>query len=167
MFSGDRTPIAARCAVLLGLMLTLGGCGEDAQAKKIAYMQKGDAYFADGQYAAAVIEFRNTLKFDPQDAQGHYKLALSYLKKGGLPNLQQAFRELQRSVDLDPTIMDAQLKLGELSLLAKQFDKAQEHAEIVLKSTPESVDARLVLGQAYAGKRELEKAIAELRARTG
>jgi tetratricopeptide (TPR) repeat protein len=148
--------------VLLGLALAGAGCGGDAEARKIAYRQRGDAYYAAENYAAAVIEYKNTLQIDPQDAQTHYKLALASLKQGGLPHLQEAYRALQRSLDLDPTLLDAQLKFGELSLLVKQFDAAQEKAEIVLKGDPTQVEAHILLGHAYAGQQHLDQAIATL-----
>ena len=43
------------------------------------------------QYQEAAIEYRNVLQFDPKNAAAHYKLALSYLKIGGIPELRSAF----------------------------------------------------------------------------
>ena len=90
---------------------------------------------AQGKYPEAVIEFRHAITLDPKDAQPSYKLALVYLKQGEL-QLPNAFRALQRSVDLDPSLTDAQLKLGECSLLAKKFGEAQARANLVLQRDP-------------------------------
>src|SRR5262245_38485593 len=93
------------------LLLLASGCKGDPQARKATHLQNGDAYVAQEKYAEAAIEFRNAIKVDPKDAQPYYKLALVLLKQGELPQLQNAFQALQRSVDLDPSLTDAQLKL--------------------------------------------------------
>src|SRR5687768_4382238 len=103
---------SASLVLVLYLMLLSYGCTGDPQAKKAAHMQRGEAYVASKRYAEAVIEFANAVKLDPQDARAHYKLALAYLNQGALPSLQKAFQALSQSVELDPAITDAQLKLG-------------------------------------------------------
>src|SRR5262245_57968178 len=146
-------------ALLPFLVLSSYSCGGDAPAKKAAHMQKGEAYVAKEKYTEAVIEFSNAIKLDPKDAQVYYKLALTYLKQGEGPSLQNAFQALQKSVELDPSLTDAQLKLGELYLLGKKFDEAQEKALLVLQSDANNAPAHIVLGDVYAGKRELPQAI--------
>jgi len=117
-----------RLALLPCLLLLSYGCGGDAQSKKAAHMQRGEAYVAKEKYAEAIIEFSNAVKLDPKEAQAHYKLALAYLKQGGLPQMHAAFQALQTSVVLDPSLTDAQLKVGEFYLLDKKYDEAQAQA---------------------------------------
>src|SRR5262245_59773781 len=149
--------------VFLPFLLLAYGCGGDPQAKKAAHMQKGEAYVVKEKYTEAVIEYRNALKLDPKDAQAYYKLALAYLKQGELPQMQNAFQALQKSVDLDASLTDAQLKLGEFYLLAQKFDEAQEKATLVLQNDPNNIEAHTMLGGAYAGRKELPQAIDALR----
>ena len=133
------------------------------QAKKAAHMQRGDTYFAKEKYQEAVIELTNALKLDPKDARVHYKLALAYLKQGDLQHLQKAFHALEQSVALDPSLTDAQLKLGQLYLLANKFDEAQGKATLVLHGDANNVEAHIILGGAYAGEQDLHQAINALR----
>jgi Flp pilus assembly protein TadD len=65
--------------VLLPFLLLFYGCKGDVQAKKVAHVQKGEAYVAQEKYTEAVIEFRNAIKLEPKDAQAYYKLSLAYL----------------------------------------------------------------------------------------
>ena len=127
----------------LALMLSLGvlflGCGGDIHTQKATHLQRGEAYVAKEKYQEASIEFTNAMKLDPKDAQVHYKLALAYLKQGTLPQLQQAFQALQASVALDPSLLEAQLKMGELYLLDNRFDEAQAQATLVLQRDPHNV----------------------------
>ena|SRR5438445_3725297 len=117
------------------LLLIAYGCKGDPQAKKAAHMQKGEAYVVQEKYPEAIIEFRNTIKADPRDAQPYYKLVLVFLKQGEaqLPN---AFLALPKSVDLDPPLTDAQLKLGAIYVRAQKYDEAQEKTTLVLQSDP-------------------------------
>ena len=125
------------------------------------FVQRGDAYFADGKYAEAIIEFKNAIQLDPKDAQAYYKLGLALLKRGSGPaDLQEAFHSISKSVKFDATNLEAQLKLGEFFLLSRKFDKAQEKAELVLEHEPNNLAAHLLLGHAYGGQQQFDKAIA-------
>src|SRR5262245_60817584 len=121
MVCSYRSRWSGSLALVLCFILLSYGCKGDVQATKAAHMQRGEAYLASEKYVEAVIEFRNAIKLDPQDAQAYYKLALAYLKQDKLPQLQNAFQALQNSVERDPSLTDAQLKLGEFYLLDKKF----------------------------------------------
>ena len=54
--------------LLLGVLLALYGCEGEPQAKKARYMQKGLAYMAERKYTAAVLEFKNAVQLDANDA---------------------------------------------------------------------------------------------------
>ena len=117
--------------------LTLSGCdGFSPDSKKAKHLQQGQTYFDKQQYREALIEFQNVLQLDPNNANTHYLLALTYLKLGGTTNLQGAFAEFTRTVELDKTNRDAHLKLGELFLLANEPAKAREQADMVLLLAP-------------------------------
>src|SRR5712691_1958777 len=143
---GARHMITA-AVVSLTLVLAFGGCSQSPEAKKAKHHERGQAYFEKGQFQEAVIEFKNVVQLDPKDSEGHYRLALTYLKIGGLGGLQGAFGELTRTVELDPSNRDAQLKLGELYLLASKPAKARERAELVLVSTPTDPQGMVLKGQ--------------------
>src|SRR5262245_10710745 len=98
-------------------LLWIGCDWSSPEAKKAKHLERAKSYIAKGQHQEALIEYQNVAQADPKDADAHYQLGLIYLKLGGLPNLQAAFAELTRSVQLDNTNQDAQLKLGELYLL--------------------------------------------------
>lgn len=133
------------------------------EAKKAKHRERGLTYYDKAQYQEALIELKNVVQIDPKDADGHYRLALTYLKLGGLPNLQAAFGELSKTVELDQSNQDAQLKLGEMYLMSQQPAKAREHAEVVLASTPQNTQGLILHGQSLISEKEFEKGIAELK----
>ena len=87
--------------LLVGLCLFAYGCSGEPAAKNMRFVQRGEAYFAAGKYAEAIIEFKNALQLVPKDAQTHYKLGLALLKRGNGPaDLQEAFHAISKSVKI-------------------------------------------------------------------
>jgi tetratricopeptide (TPR) repeat protein len=131
--------------------------------KKATHLERAAKFFEKGQYQEAIVEYRNVVQIDPKDAKAHYQLALSYLKIGGVTHLQSAFTELNRSIDLDKSNDDAQLKLGELYLLGNEPKKAREQADIVLVSTPENTEGLVLRGRSLVSEQRYRDAIAEFK----
>ncbi|MDH5572146.1 MAG: tetratricopeptide repeat protein, partial [Gammaproteobacteria bacterium] len=69
------------------LTIALSGCGGE-EARKASYLEKGKAYYEEGNYDKAKIEFRNVLQIDPKYAEGYYMVGLLEEKK---QNYQPAF----------------------------------------------------------------------------
>jgi tetratricopeptide (TPR) repeat protein len=159
-----RLILTALSILLLLSFPSLDACSKlSPEAKKETHRQRGLAYFEKGQYQEAVIELKNVIQIDPKDADGHYRLALAFLKLGGLPNLQAAYGELIKTVELNASNQDAQLKLGELYLVSQQPAKAREHAEVVLASAPQNTQGLILHGQSLISEKDFEKGIAELK----
>jgi tetratricopeptide (TPR) repeat protein len=150
--------------VLMLLLAVMAGCDWFSPGgNKATHRERGMGYYDKGQYQEALIEFKNVVQLDPKDPDGHYRLALTFLKIGGLQNLQAAFGELTKTVELDETNQDAQIKLGEMYLLSQQPAKARERAEIVLASAPQNTQGLILHGQSLISEKEFEKGIEELK----
>lgn len=146
------------------LTLTALSCGRmTPEEKQTQHRERAEAYVKQGQYPEAIIEYRNVTQLDPRNAQAHYQLALAYLRMGGLPNLSAAFTELTRTVELDKTNQDAQLKLGELYLQAREPDKALERANLVLGSAPQSAEGMLLRGRSLVNEQRYQEGVADLK----
>src|SRR5437870_805379 len=156
--------ISAAFIGIILINLTVGGCDRcSPESKKAKHLEQGQTYFDKGQYSDALIEFKNVVQFDPKNADTHYRLALTYLKLGGTTNLQGAFDELSRTVELDKTNQDAQLKLGELYLLNNQPTKAREQADIVLVSAPQNTEGLILKGLSLINEKHYAEGIADLK----
>jgi len=144
-------------AAILGIFL-LAGCSRDPRVLKRRYFSKGNAYFVQGKYAEAAIEYQNAIQVDPKFTEAHYRLAQCYAKQaywGG------AYQEFSRTVEIAPGNLNAQLDLSHILLAAGKFPDARDHAEVVLKSDPQSAEAQILVADADAGAGDLSKAIAE------
>ena len=132
------TPLIILCALVT--LVCLGCEGSSPEAKKATHRERAASYLETGQYQEALIEYKNDAQLDPKDADAHDRSALTYLKLGGLTNLQHAFAEISRTVALDKTNQEAQLTLGELYLRDNEPVKAPEQADLVFVSAPQNTE---------------------------
>ncbi len=151
-------------SLTVGLVLFTSGWGctqMSAEEKKAEHLSRGQGYFAEEKYREALIEYKNVVQIDPKDAGAHYQLALIHMKLGGMTDLQAAFGELAKTVDLDPSNQDAQIKLSEFYLLARQPEKARQHADIVLASSPQDPKGHLLRGRSLIIEKEFNQGVEE------
>ena len=153
-------------AMLTCLLVTFVSTGCDwfsPEAKKAKHRERAISYFEKGQYQEARVEFQNVVQIDPNDADAHYRLALTYLKLGSNPNLQLAASELTRTLELDSTNREAMLKLGEAYLLGNQPSKARLQADAVLVSAPENTEGLILRGRSLIHEKRYQEGAAELK----
>src|SRR5579863_5593588 len=98
-------------ALLRAMLASSLACQRDPNVRKQKFLESGNHYVAQERCPAAVVEFSNALQVDPNFAAAHYQLALCYLKMQRFPD---AYRELQRTVDLDPGNRKAALDLADI-----------------------------------------------------
>ena len=158
-----RSQLVPAAVSALIAMASFGCDWPSPEAKKAHHRERAASYYEKLQFQEALIEYRNVLQIDPKDADAHYRLGLTFMKLGGLANLQAAFAELTRSVELDKTNRDAQLKLGELYLLANQPGKAREQADVILVSSPQNSEGLTLRGRSLVNEQRFQEGIAELK----
>ncbi len=136
---------------LVGALMAWFGCTQDPAARTARHVAKAERYMTEAKYPEAVIEYRNALKFSPQDAHTLFRLGMAYLNQGSKGSAQLAFAALNQAVELDPTLWDAQVKLGELLALSRRFDDAKKKAQLVLENDPRHLDALILLANSEWG----------------
>ncbi len=57
---------------------------------------------------------------------------------------------------IDPSRLDARLSIGQLYVAARDYDKAEEAAKVILEKDPKNTAAYQLLGTAYIGKQQSE-----------
>lgn len=139
------------CAVAISAV----ACNTDPQARARKSLARGDAYAARHDPADAAIEYRKAIADEPRMGEAHYKLA----ELLAADDVRAAYQEYIRAADLMPERDDIQLKVGNLLLVAGQFNDAKARSRTVLQRNPRSVPALLLLGNALAGLREYDEAI--------
>src|SRR5580658_5136376 len=138
---------------LIGPIVLLGSCAKDPQKAKAKYLAAGQNYMKNGKYGDAVIEFRNALRLDPRFVDAYYQLAQADLAQH---DWDAAYTSLEKAIELDPGRLDARLDRGRLYLAARQFDRAEDEANDILKHEPNDVAAYQLLGAALIGQQKPE-----------
>ena len=144
--------------LLLAAVLT-SSCAVDAVRASTAYLASGDDYFAHEKYEKAIIEYRNATRTNPRSADAHAKLAEAYVR---VNDRARALREYIVTADLLPGSSEAQLKAGELLLLANRFEDAKARADAVLEKERTNVHAQILRGNALAGLKDIDTALAQI-----
>jgi type IV pilus assembly protein PilF len=98
-----------------------------------------------------------TSKSDVKSANYHYQLGISYLNDN---NIQPAFVELQKALELNPHDRDTQQALGIIYLTTlEDYPKAIKHFQQALQIDPDFSEAANNLGNAYASIGKFDEAI--------
>jgi len=153
-----KTIIALVCLSLLA------GCNRDPKAARDKYFNSAEKYFTDARYEEAAIQYRNALQQDKEHIPSYLGLARTFQKLGEHQNAIGLFRQV---VKMDGRNVTARLQLAAYYLASalsrpELFKGVQEQAEEVLKIEPSNVEARILLGNALGGQKEIQKSIQEL-----
>jgi cellulose synthase operon protein C len=152
------------CCILTAL---LTGCSRDPNVRKQKYFESGEKYFAEGKYREAAIQYQNAVQIDDRFAQAHYQLSQAYLKLG---DLNRAFPELSRTVDLTPDNYHAQIDLANLLTLPDRsgaaipdnLKQAKAHLDVVTPQMPNSAEVHEAWANYYSVQNDLTQAIGEM-----
>ncbi len=160
--SRARRLLAGSARLLLVLVAVVAiGCQDDA-SRLAGHAERGAAYLEEEQWTEAVLEFRNMLKIDPNDAAAHWGLAQALL---GQKDLRKAYWELQETTRLDPANTEAHLRYGQFLLFGGETEQleAVERADTVIALEPENADALVLKGRALMALKREEEAGEALR----
>ncbi len=147
---------ARHIAALLAISsacFVISGCKHDPNKQKQKYLESGKRYENEGKLREAVIQFSNALRVDKNFAPAHYELAKTYLQLG---SVVAGYQELQRTVHLSPSNLQARLDLGNILLAGGVPDRAKEQAQAILAAQPNNADGYALLSRIAlkAGKKD-------------
>jgi len=109
---------------------------------------------------AAISDFQQTLKIDPNFTTPKFHLARAYFQKGSLEQAKVALAEI---IQQDPKAITALSFLAELEVKTNQFDAALEHAEKAAALDPKFAPATILVSQLLVRKGQLRPAEDKLR----
>ena len=152
------------CLVFSFFLVSLGnGAQLSAEEKKAKHYERQLAYFNDERDQVALIDCKNIIQLDPEDANAYHLQASMHLKLGGRPDLRAAFGELSKGGEIHSSVQEAPLKFKGLCLFPQKPKKAKKHADIVLTSSPQDPKGHLLRGRSLIVEKEFEEGITELK----
>jgi len=174
----ERYPQSSRLAIGLGMALYSLGKYDDAVASLLhaADLSPADpriypflsrAYDSSpGQADEVIKRFRRFADLEPRNGRALYYYAMSLWKgkraQDPSLDLHQIESLLTKSIELDPTLADAQLQLGNLYSDQSKYADAIPHYKRALELNTDLADAHYRLGQAYVRTGEKDRAQQEL-----
>jgi len=140
---------------ILIITSVLTGCG-GADSRKAKHFERGNEYYAEGNYDKARLEYKNTLQISPNDIAGYFALAQTLEKLG---QVQQAGGFYLKVIELDPNHVQAKINISRFYLKARIVDKAREIIDEALVLDPKNPSAIALRGATEVLKGNHEAAV--------
>lgn len=125
----------------------------------------GEAYESQGDYNLALTEYRQVLKLAPDRPGIHFRVGRALLRRGQKQNVddaQQALKEFEQELELDPTNANAAYEVAEIYRKSGQLDKAQTYFDQALKYYPDFEEAHLGIAAVLLASGKPSRALPEL-----
>jgi tetratricopeptide (TPR) repeat protein len=156
MCASTITVKGRRWVASIGIALTLSAaCGK---ANPDELLAKGNEFSAKRMWTEAILQYRMAVQADPRRGDVRGKLADAYFANR---ETASALREAVVAADLLPSDAAAQVRAGNLLLLAGQFEDARGRAEKAVVADPKNVEAIVLMANAMAGLKDLDGASTE------
>ncbi len=133
---------------------------EEDFVETLSHYTMGVIHEYDGRVTSAIAEFEKAVEIDPESYVIHLKLGIDYARMG---LLAQAIYELKLASQYNSEDLQSHYLLALVYSARKEFDKATEEYEIILKSyaesDPQNIEIYGYLGQLYYSQKKYSEAI--------
>ncbi|MDB5771164.1 MAG: hypothetical protein JWM42_1538 [Burkholderia sp.] len=145
---------------LIAIVLAAGGCGNRQSAE--ALISEAKAFREKGDNNSAIIQLKNALQKNPDDAQARYLLGATYVDTG---DPVSAEKELRKALSLGMNEPNLATSLGKALYMLGQYQKALSETDLAVSQRADSGlltlrgDAYLALGKPAEAKQAFERAL--------
>jgi tetratricopeptide (TPR) repeat protein len=130
-----------------------------------AHEMNAEAFEMQGKWEDAAVEYREILEQNTQLPGIHFRIGRLILSKPETPKTaEDAKKEFEEELRIDPNNAGAEYVLGELARQAQQWDEAIHHFSRAAKLDAGFADAVLGLGSSYVSAGKFTEAIPPLEA---
>ncbi len=123
----------------------------DAKSKAMEYFINGSVFETKGDYASAILEFQDALKYDTS-AGIYYALGKNYYYLGKTP---QALLNARKAVSINPDQIEYKSLLADIFSSASQFDSAAVVLEQMIAQDSSSLTSYYRLARIYENSKPL------------
>ena len=128
----------------------------NSKDKATIYRNLSTLHINKGQYGKALEYLEEWVQVEPANAQAHYHLGVALAAAG---NNVRAISAFEAALKIKPSLKAALYRKSSLLLKTKDFARAAQGLEAMVKITPEDARTHYLLGIAYDGLGEIDKAI--------
>ena len=125
-----------------------------------------EAFESEGSTNAAIGEYREVLKLDPNRLKIHYRIGRTLLARWQLNHAPEdrteAAREFEQELQLDPSDANAMYELAEIHRQLNEADQAQQLFEAALKAYPDFQQAQVGLAAVLMSQQKPDLALPHL-----
>lgn len=150
-----NTPIRAlQSLVLVLLTALLIGCG-GKEERAADYLARANEAYDKGDLIKAELDAKNALQILPNSFDASYLLALIAEQEN---DPQKMVRFLRRSVEIDPTNVEAQVKMGRIWAAARQLDGARDAIAAIEAADPGNYEGKVLEATVLLQERRIDEA---------
>jgi tetratricopeptide (TPR) repeat protein len=126
--------------------------------KKIAYLERGNAYLGKSEYERAIADYDRAIELDPKYAMAYHNRGLSHYNRR---DYDQAIADYSHAIQLNPKYAVAYHGRGLAYRKKGEYDRAIADYDRVIELDPQYTEAYIVRGAAHDFKGEYDRAIAD------
>lgn len=134
--------------------LLMMACSSPEEAAQ-SHLQKGKDFFEKGEFDKALLELKTSNQSSDKNPEVYYFMALLDEKNNNFKSMRQ---NLIRTLELDPAMLQARLKLGKLDILFGESDKALAEADSILALDAGNTDAQAIKASVYLKQEKRDQA---------
>ena len=140
-----RFGYSRRVLAASALALILGGAPLARARGYVVPAEQGRTALAAGHTDAAIRSLNDSVRRNPNYAEGYFMLAQAYMQKQQYPAAEAAYR---RALALDPSARDVRYQLGMALVAQSRAKEALETFRELARRDPASSDAQMGIGTA-------------------
>ncbi|MHC4150421.1 MAG: tetratricopeptide repeat protein, partial [Planctomycetota bacterium] len=130
---------AGKYASAISLYTLILDMATQEHVQAIVRVHRGMAYFAEGEYEAALSDFTESIRLNPQNAKALYHRGVTLQV---LEDYEAAREDLSRAVRLNPFQFNALFQRAQTYYHLGDYSRALDDCEKALLIDPDSIQAR-------------------------
>ena len=136
-----------KALVVVALSLVLSGCYKSAEERAAEHFESGQRLVEEGDLPRAIVEFRNTLKYDEDNLEAYRLMARANFALDEVPS---AYAGFLRVVEQAPDDVEGRVALSEMSFVEQSWEEFDRHSSKLEQLAVDQPAANAVLlGAAY------------------
>ena len=136
-----------KAVFLVVLSFALTGCFKSSQERAAEHLENGLKLVEEGDLPRAIVEFRNTLKYDENNLEAYRQMACANFALDELPSAYTAFL---RVVEQAPEDVEGRIALSEIAFEWEEWEEFDRHSAKLIEIGSDMPTAKAVeLAAAY------------------